>query len=106
MPSQLIGNIFNVKNAEEPVLGFFSGGSVAEKRIFIQASELPDFLLSVTPRPCEIDSIEVADIRNYNEATLLATAYGMITIEGYITSTSDCIDCRLEGGNKNKPPFW
>ena len=106
MPSQLVGNVFNVNDATEPVLGYFAGGTVTEKRIFINFSELPDFLRSVTPRFCEIDSIEVANVKNYNEATLLGTAYGDVAIEGYITSTSDCIDCRLEGGNKNKPPFW
>ncbi len=106
MPSQLTGNLYSSANSEKPVLGFFSGGSIQEKRIFISFSDLPDYLLYNPPFFCPLDSIALADIPNYTSTTLLVSAYGSSVIEGYLTSTTTCIDCRLEGGNKNKPAFW
>lgn len=106
MPSQLTGNLYSSTNSEKPVLGFFSGGSIQEKRIFIAFAELPDYLLYNPPSFCPLDSIPLADISKYTSTTLLVSAYGSAAIEGYLSSTPNCIDCRLEGGNKNKPSFW
>jgi hypothetical protein len=107
MPSEVTGNFYNATHPGEPVLGFFSGGSVREKRIFIGFYDLPDNLQVVPSRMfCEIDSIDIQDIHSYGNATLLIGSFGSPFPIGYTTSTSGCIDCRLQGGTTVKPIFW
>lgn len=107
-PSQLTGNIRNVNNPNEPVLGYISVGSVETKRIFIGKDELPSW----TPDPimkCSLDSIDV------NNAQIFANTNYYIPIGeiwndkgvlvGYRWTTKECSDCTLRGVNK-KPIFW
>ena len=42
LPSKVIGNLRSKNDSQEPVLGYFSGGSTAEQRIFIRVAELPE----------------------------------------------------------------
>lgn len=106
MPSQINGNIYNASNPSEPVLGFFSAGSTAEKRIFIEKFELPEHLWYFPRSSCAYDSIPVDELGMHGNHTLLITSYGYPILEGYITSASSCIDCRLQGGTTTKPSFW
>lgn len=107
-PSQLTGNIRNVNNPNEPVLGYISVGNVETKRIFIGKDELPSWV----PDPivkCSLDSIDV------NNAQIFANTNYYIPIGeiwndtgklvGYRWTTKECSDCTLRGVNK-KPNFW
>jgi len=40
-PSASIGNIHNINNAAEPVIGYINAGSVSKQRIFIDKTQLP-----------------------------------------------------------------
>ena len=107
-PSQLTGNIHNVKDAGEPVIGFISACSIQEKRIFIMHYEVapwegPDY------NPAGYCDVFIIDPRNagdyLNNNTTLAPAY-YVSGGGLAISKVTCIDCRLHGGSPVKPGFW
>lgn len=111
MPSQVAGNFTCLTNPEEPVLGYFSIGALAEKRIFIHSTQLP--------RPNtyknSYESCQVSELLNENVSTFFSAPYllaGGIPnpngpgIIGYYYSPSSCVDCRSAGGKNVKPDFW
>ncbi len=101
------GNIFNVADPAEPVLGYFNGGSSVKKRIFISRDDLPDELRYDPPASsCVAVAIPLAKLREYPNSTLIIGGYGETRLEGYLTSSAECIDCRSHGGTTSKPFFW
>lgn len=105
LPSQVISNVHNIKDPFDPVLGYFNGGSVQTKAIFIRFYDLPDYLLYNPPK-CSQDSIKTSDIYRYGNNTAITSSYGTPFILGYLTTANSCIDCRSEGGTTTKPDFW
>lgn len=105
LPTQVLGNIHSADGSDEPVLGYFDGGVVAEKRLFISESDLPpDF--HFRPPFCQVDSIPIGDVANYNNILLIGS-YGQPFTLGYTASPSaGCTDCRSGGGDLIKPDFW
>ena len=106
LPYRLLSNVYNVNDSSEPVLGYFNGGGVSEKRIFISVTDLPNYLLSAYRSPCVQDTIPVNDISKYGSATLLTSSVGEPIVTGYLTTSSSCIDCKANGGTTIKPEFW
>jgi len=105
MPSQVLGNI-HAENPDEPVLGYFGGGEVREKRKFIQFSDLPIDLREYLLIGCPIDSIPLARISVQSDVVLI-NSYGSPGIIGYTTSPyKNCMDCRDDGGQLVRPDFW
>jgi hypothetical protein len=105
LPSQVIGNIKNITDSDQPVLGYFSGGHVSKKRIFIKISDLPVELRKIVPPYCPIDTIELAELSTYPDMNLIGP-YGY-PLEGYIYSRdSGCMDCTDAGGIPVRPDFW
>jgi len=116
-PSQLTGNIHNVADAGQPVIGFITVTNVQSKRIFIPSTELPANNSSVYPYKCEQDTALLADKDGFNqaqnilitppryyEATVPLSAPGG-GIYAYLYSTPICMDCTLRGFTQT-PPFW
>lgn len=107
-PSQIIGNIYSVSDSHEPVIGYFDGGFVSEKRIFIAADELPSRLTNYS-RDCSLDSVfyPVPGVPSGN-ASFVVTPFSDIVPEknGYLISTRNCVDCTTLGGQTIKPDFW
>jgi len=104
LPAQVTGNIFDEDNPEEPVLGYFSVGTVVEKRMFIVIEELPDYLKFYTPliTGCVIIDLPVQNIANTIGNKVLLDR----STSGYFVTTPDCGDCRTQGGVTAKPDFW
>lgn len=106
-PAELIGNIKCISNPAEPVIGFVSASSVAEKRIFIKNNELINWdsrstqEALCTPLFAPLDSISfyLQKYRDYSPAYFVTN--GPLAIAKNI-----CVDCRLRGGSNNKPAFW
>lgn len=106
-PSQLTGNIHNVTNLNEPVLGYVSVSTLQEQRIFIPAPH--NWVFAYTG--CELTQVG-------NTPDSLALEYGMgylspvyaifdgPTIIAYASATPFCVDCTLQGGTTIKPAFW
>ncbi|HEY9047045.1 MAG TPA: DUF4249 domain-containing protein [Ohtaekwangia sp.] len=108
-PGKVAGNIYNTADADEPVLGYFSGGTVQSQRFFLSANDLPNELRRFQGTDgCNLDTILVKDIKNYNPQ--YSEAVGEVTegiiILGYILTTRSCADCRTQGGTTTQPDFW
>jgi hypothetical protein len=106
LPSQVTGNIKDKNDASQPVLGYFTGGSVAKKRIFISFSQLPRELQEIMRRSCPLDFLPVDLIPSYPDMNLVS-AEGYPVILGYLYSAySGCMDCRDGGGDIVRPTYW
>jgi len=106
MPSEVVGNVHSATSANEIVLGFFSAGEEKQQRIFISNRDLPDNI-RIMPSPfCPLDSLKMATVETLGDHTFLVYPYGVPTTLGYVSSSSDCMDCRVKGGVTQKPAFW
>src|SRR4030095_1026411 len=104
LPSELKGNIHCVTNPDEPVIGFVTSSSVTQKRIFINSSEVSNWIiypyceeLVVANRP---DSI--AQVAN----SWIAILYYDFPENKYLFTTPYCGDCKSRGGANVKPTYW
>ena len=102
-PYQIQGNIRNVNNPDEPVLGYFLVAGVSEQRIFVDRPNLK-FHYSV----CELSDQDYEAMRDVglsgrNEWPIYITV-GINWRLAY--PNQGCIDCRLKGGTIKKPDFW
>jgi hypothetical protein len=119
LPAAVRGNIRCVTNTAEPVIGFFSVGSVSSKRIYIDQSDLGSFTNYDYP-PCGIETVVCDTVHNKNGWYGLQPrikfenpdmVIGQITKEslvvGYLFAPRVCTDCRELAAGKTKPPgFW
>jgi hypothetical protein len=116
-PSNINGNIHNVANSAEPVIGYISACTVQSKRVFITSGQLPNSFTPVYPYNCQLDSVlyctgpsctnnVVTDLvpLNTGELPILALQAGP-SIIGYLSSTTGCVDCTIRGTTQ-QPPFW
>jgi hypothetical protein len=107
LPSEITGNVHSVKNSTEKVLGYFTGGEVQEKRIFIAWEDLPEDLHVSQKITCNIDSILVTRLSDYDKVDLnVIRGWGAPATVGYLTTSAICVDCRVQGGVLKKPSFW
>jgi hypothetical protein len=108
LPSQLTGNIRNVANNAEPVIGFISAGTVQEKRIFISKEQFPRW--TVKSFGCNVvDTIPLMkekemfhDFLVFPIEPLYSDRGGLI---GHTSSPRSCVDCTLRG-TVRRPIFW
>jgi hypothetical protein len=104
-PTQLMGNIHNTKNSNEPVIGYITVTNQQSKRIFITPDILPPYLVAKYPYDCERDSAKGGDV----QTTLIDPPLTAIPLApfpgGYLYSTPICVDCTLRG-TTTAPPFW
>ncbi|PZR33138.1 MAG: DUF4249 domain-containing protein [Azospira oryzae] len=106
LPYQLLSNVHNINDSSEPVLGYFYGGGVEEKRIFIRFYELPDYLLFIPRSSCVQDTLYIKDLSRYNSTSLLTSAVGQPIPIAYLITSKSCADCTTQGGSLTKPDFW
>ncbi len=106
-PGQVTGNIHNINNPSDPVLGYFDVGSAQEKRIFIKGIDLPVELRSFKSQGnCVMDTVLIEDLP-ISAGALVHPIYGMGPSPiGYTYSSISCTDCRTQGGKTTKPTFW
>ncbi|MEL7531690.1 MAG: DUF4249 domain-containing protein [Bacteroidota bacterium] len=120
-PQSRLGNIQNLDDPSEAVLGYFSASGLSTKRIFIDRSELPlgirvfngfrecgttiDTLMRINAgfTQEEIDANVFAKI---NQGQVFYDFADRPLITGYIFTTPECSDCREQGGTEVKPDFW
>ena len=106
-PSIVKGNVYNINDENEIVLGYFDAATVSEQRIFIQRNNLPpirtpnyyaqctDSLVSRRQIPDMVRGLWLLVEETVNEAGFPA----------YVMSTEYCIDCTLYGSNE-RPDYW
>jgi len=107
-PSELKGNIHNVADPLEPVIGFVNICNVEEKRIWISSSQIPDWgykmnclYIEVENNPDSIgakasDKLPISPVMEDPRSGRILT---------FSAAPRDCVDCTLRGTNK-KPAFW
>ena len=108
LPSQVKGNIVNENNSEEIVLGYFSGGTVETKRIFISSLNLPEYLQlqSIPTFECNLTNIPFNRIPERAKSLVIVQSYGTPLTVGYSFGYPECVDCRIQGGTTTAPTFW
>jgi len=116
-PTQLNGNIHNVNNAAETVIGYLTITNVQSKRVFISYDDLPKNTITSYPFDCEQDTALYVNKQGFNEVqnTLINPPVSYLptrglftpagTIYGYLYSTRQCVDCTLRG-TTTVPSFW
>jgi hypothetical protein len=115
-PSQPPGNIHNINNAKETVVGYVMVTNVQSKRIFIPGAVIPLNIPTSYPYACGLDTAFSADSLSYNSpiAIIENTNSGyLITYKaivngipvGFLYTTRDCADCTIRG-TKQVPSFW
>lgn len=107
-PSQLVGNIHNVANANEPVIGYISAGTTQTKRIFIDRKELPSDFKVQYPFGCSLSIGSPFLFEGINNPYVPLYHYVIPQVgassDAWYTDKK-CGDCRFRGTLK-QPVFW
>ncbi|WP_245889577.1 DUF4249 domain-containing protein [Cecembia rubra] len=115
LPSLIRGNIYNVTDESEPVIGYISMGKSATKRIYIDISDVfpwPVFIpeyefcgisFQDTIPPTKQALFEAFGKGDRMPARDLYASNGEII--GYFGAPTQCVDCTLRGSNV-RPEFW
>lgn len=128
-PYQIQGNIRNINDSDEPVLGLFYAAGISEHRIFGPPDPNPQELIPYSLGYCKgIPSVyydqgsPVNNTAEYLENAVdrpglwpiyLGEAY-IFTSDGtanngikwFVAYSRYCIDCRSKGGVLEKPDYW
>lgn len=104
-PSTTRGNIRNLGNPEELVVGYVYASSVSEKRIFIDRGEVPDWRWREDCRLSFVANDSVSYFFNNSFYVPIDKAVAEWGTEGWSATDKYCVYCTLRG-TKVKPPFW
>jgi hypothetical protein len=101
-PSSTRGNVYNINDQEEKVLGFFFASQVKEKRLTLSEK----FEFPIAEFDCPLDtanSLEDFDV-DYPYLMYSLSPFGRGSPFGY--SYRECHDCTYRGGVTTKPDYW
>ncbi|KQS33094.1 DUF4249 domain-containing protein [Dyadobacter sp. Leaf189] len=104
-PSQVTGNIHNVKDSKDLVFGYFSAATEQTKRLTI-APHLGNFPRCMPPDTFDIVCRPNSDRQCALETAALLMSFGGERAEYILGAPASCIDCRTQGGTTTKPTFW
>jgi hypothetical protein len=99
-PSQVTGNITCINDPSQLVFGYFSASYQREQRIFVTerlGSRVPCETTDTLTAREVLESIDLIVEEYYPEGS---------AIPDYVMGTTNCADCRLQGGVNKRPPFW
>ena len=99
-PYSVSGNLKNVSNPDQKVLGIFYATSVKQKRIFVEKVDI-DFDYNDY---CGLQRLWPEDFDDFTPI-LYPIYIAMVDSEQVILSDY-CVDCRKQGGSLSKPSFW
>ena len=103
-PDRVPGNLHNVNDPDQQVLGYFNLSSVSEKRIFVDGIRE----LVYPPIHCHLDTIS----RPQGKPPYLAIPFYLISFSPlgvgppYGVGSGLCFDCRKGGGTHIRPHYW
>ena len=98
-PSQVTGNIRNIKDAKELVFGYFSASTEETQRIFIAPA------LGTYPRCMPPDTLMPHEA--FDSYGVLLNSFVTEAGATYLLSSSEfCADCRAQGGTITRPSYW
>jgi len=100
-PSRTTGNISNINDPDEKVLGYFFVSQVQEKRITVKEA----FHFPIAHFDCPLDT--TMDIAVFGKAYYIMWS---LSLWGrgppYAYSFKECHDCTFRGGVTTKPEYW
>jgi len=106
MPFQVRGNLSNINDPNEPVLGYFHAAGIDTKRIYLNR---PTYPVEMFYPVCELNWAD------YEEYGWMFVSNDPRDWPRYVTMNSGgqravptpvCVDCRESGGTIEKPDFW
>lgn len=109
LPSQVIGNVINLTNPKQPVIGYFSAGEINQERIFIGLNQLPIYLFSAPSNDCNVNDellIPYPEVLNYTAGLVIVGQTPPGGTVGYYLISQSCGDCTYYGGVTTPPSFW
>lgn len=98
-PANADGNIHNVNDPEEQILGFFYASQEREKWIQLKRP----FLMYIMDTPCWL---EFANLDELESGSYMVSVDEDGMGPPYGTGDKDCFDCRLLGGILEPPAYW
>ena len=102
-PSELGGNIHNVNNPAEQVIGFVDVTGEQVSKLFISNNQVNDWPPHI---PCT--QVALANEPGSYDPDLIPTSvkeWMGLSIKSFFAADPICVDCRLRGTNV-RPPFW
>jgi Domain of unknown function (DUF4249) len=107
-PSALKGNIRNLKNPDEPVIGYLIICPIQEKRVFVKNEDLLRW--GYNPGCGEKEYLNNSDTIKDRALDLVPTRVvpspvPFPIIPSFYAARYDCMNCKLNGTN-DKPSFW
>lgn len=109
-PSEVRGNVVNIDDPDELVLGYVGVYSVARKRLFVDNAKARFYRSAGRSLPSP-DTLGTPE--EWKAAYYWGMRPGMEVwneqgsrMLGYEWWPARCVDCRLQGGTKYKPDYW
>jgi hypothetical protein len=115
-PITVLGNIHSITDKNEPVLGFFSGAEIKEKRFFIEYLDMPpefrtlrdvgcntELSCPIFPDPTAGPPLFCVSLNELPDNTIILR---LLDQNFYEFTTPECGDCRIQGGTTKRPDFW
>ena len=103
-PSELRGNIVNIDDPDELVLGFISVATCSRARLFVDNDNT---LFSRWQGRAATNSIEYPFPADYWKYYGWQYRVGWLDeSKGYAWVPGECVDCRFSGGTKERPSWW
>jgi hypothetical protein len=109
IPAKVEGNIYNLSDPGEPVLGYFEASGVSTKRVFVSNDLLPGDVYV----PGEFEFCKYLMLEDPPNLPYLLNS-GWVYVDEYydmnklivrLTSSPKCYDCTQTGSNK-RPDYW
>jgi hypothetical protein len=101
-PSKTTGNISNINNPEEKVLGYFFVSQVQKKRITVSE----DFEFPIVGFDCPLDTADSVEDFGMNYPYIMYSLSVMGRGPPYAFSYKECHDCTYRRGVTSKPEYW
>jgi hypothetical protein len=112
-PSRIKGNLYNVDDPDETVLGFFGASGVTEKRIFLKGFgylyKIFDIYHEQLCDPAGFTHGELMEFLRAIDATeypIYLYNYSGTPVGPWDYIDQACVDCKKRGGNTIKPDYW
>ena len=101
-PASVAGNIFNVDDPEEVVLGYFYATQLREKSLFVHNNKLFDF--PVPHIQCEYRPMSSIGVLGPDLFPVYLYIQG--PFQPSFWGPEECFDCRIQGGDTIQPENW
>ncbi|HXD76680.1 MAG TPA: DUF4249 family protein, partial [Puia sp.] len=103
LPTQLTGNIHNVADPTEPVIGYISAGTAAVQRIYIHYNDLFYWEYDFECPGPDIQVTPDSTVFYFADHLFTPIAFGAGV---YVANQTTCVDCTANGGTNQKPAYW